>query len=182
MSICQKMISLLLILINSYEAPPIEIHDPSISTQDVGNPTFYDENSAVNWLVNTLQFDGTTAWSFINKMKWAHFSKTSHVKFEMNAAADPTWRTGLRKTAIVSARKQGNALVLRGFLVHAASSVHSYFVEIKKKKKKFAGITYGTKKKKIIQWRPLNAGEISQVYDRINNGVAATINQVSSWI
>jgi len=174
------MFVVFLAIVWGYEEPPITIENPTMSTVDSGFHSFSDESQAVNALVTSLNMDGNAAWSFVNKLKYASKAKTSLFTFEMGVDTDQTWRNALMKVALLSGKKENGAFVLRCHIVSTNAAVNAYYIEVKKKKKKFMGVTYGSKKRIQNKWRPLTPEELQEVYSRLQSTSSSTIESIAT--
>jgi len=166
----------------AYEEPPITVNNPTLTTQDLGQQYFSDENQAVQAIVSNFPVDGNAAWNFINKLKYASRAKTSFFKFEMGVNTDQTWRNALMKVALVSGRRENGAYVLRSIIVNTNTAVNAYYVEVHKKKKRFMGIKVGSKTRVENKWRPLKSHELQQVYSALQTASAGTVSSIASQI
>jgi len=161
----------------SYEVPPISISTPIVTANDLGYTSFTDTNQMKAYLINTCRFDAQTATNFANKMKYANEAKTSIHDFNMGLGKDSTWRNALMKVYLVSAKKVNGVTSLHSKIISTKCEINSYYVEVHTRRKKFLGITYSTKRTRVMKWRPLTASELKSVNDKIEAHSSSQIQQ-----
>ena len=168
---------------HTVEKPPISIGNPTVTVIDKGSNSFSQSNDALNHLINTQLLNKQSATSFINKLKFSSKVKTLSVTFSLGKGNTPTSRTANRNSVIISGKNENGKLTLIKTLIQSKVGVDAKIIDITKKSKKLFGfIKIGTKKTVRQSWRPLNAKEITQVYNKISSKSDSMVSKIASTL
>lgn len=163
-----------------YSKPPIELGNPTHSTETTSN--FYDlsktneVNNARNWLI-ARGFSYADADAAIKKIKLSKKANIDKHKFSMDLLNNNRRyeRTSTMETLYVQSTKTSDGTYfLKCYKVKTNMNVISKLVITKKKK--FLGITI--KKKVVNEWRPLIASELERVFNKIEPENTRKVNSL----